>query len=80
MNVPRVVGQKESDARAALEDAGFVVVVETAEDETVPEGRVISQDPGGGKAEPGSTVTLVVSTGPPVVDPPVDPPPGGDGG
>jgi membrane peptidoglycan carboxypeptidase len=81
VDVPRVVGQKEADARGTLEGAGFVVVVENAEDETVPAGRVISQDPSGGKAEPGSTVKLVVSTGPPVVDPPpVDPPPGGGGG
>lgn len=79
VDVPDVVGQDEASARADLEAAGFVVTVTEQSDLTVPAGDVISQDPGGGQAPPGSTVTIVVSTGPEIV-PPVDPGGGGDGG
>ena len=50
---------------AALESRGFVVVVSYEHSDTVEEGIVISQDPEGGtEAEVGSTVYLVVSSGP----------------
>jgi membrane peptidoglycan carboxypeptidase len=76
--VPGVVGQTEAEATTALEAAGFVVSVESAESATVPEGVVISQNPGDGSdAPPGATVTIVVSTGPPVVEPTTDPGGGG---
>jgi beta-lactam-binding protein with PASTA domain len=72
--VPNVVGKTEGDATNQLESQGFNVAVETASSETVAEGRVISQNPGAGSQEAsGSTVTIVVSTGPP--DDP-DPSPG----
>ena len=62
--VPDVVGQAEADAIAALEAAGFVVDRQESSDLLVPEGSVISQNPGGGTSAPsGSTVTIVVSTG-----------------
>src|SRR5665647_965396 len=68
--VPDVVGQKEGPATSQLEGAGFTVTVEQATDPTVPSGDVISQSPGAGSmAPPGSGVTIVVSTGLPVVDP-----------
>lgn len=74
--VPDVVGQKERSATSQLESAGFTVAVEQAADLTVPSGDVISQSPGAGStAPPGSTVTIVVSTGPPVVVDPLPPPP-----
>ena len=57
--VPNVVGKNESEARAALEDAGFTVSVNK------PLGFVVfgvnSQNPRGGtKAPKGSTVTITV--------------------
>ena len=68
--VPDVVGQKESSATSQLEKDGFTVTVTQAADLTVPAGDVISQSPvGGSTAPPGSAVTIVVSTGPAVVDP-----------
>ena len=67
--VPDVVGQNESSATSQLENAGFTVTVEQATDPKVPSGDVISQSPGGGStAPPGSAVTIVVSTGLPVVE------------
>ena len=65
--VPDVVGRSERAATAALEKAGFVVAVETATDEDVPEGRVIASNPDAGSDAPsGATVTIVVSEGPAV--------------
>ncbi|WP_199424744.1 transglycosylase domain-containing protein [Actinotalea solisilvae] len=73
--VPNVVGQDGGAAQAALQGAGFGVAVQQAESATVAAGLVISQSPGGGgQAAPGSTVTIVVSTGPPAA------PGGGAGG
>jgi eukaryotic-like serine/threonine-protein kinase len=60
--IPDVTSQDEDSARAALEGSGFKVVVQD-EDTTDPnsDGIVLSQDPPGGtKAKPGSTVTIVV--------------------
>jgi len=63
--VPNVVGQSESDATAALRAEEFGVDVEREASDTVDEGVVISQRPGGGtQAAKGSDVTIVVSTGP----------------
>jgi serine/threonine-protein kinase len=63
--VPDVVGQSQADAEAALLGAGFVVVLVQASSGTVADGVVISQAPSTGVlAQPGSTVRIVVSTGP----------------
>jgi len=63
--VPDVVGQTEADATAAITAAGLVAGASQAPDDTVPVGSVISQDPAGGTTAPtGSTVNIVVSTGP----------------
>ncbi len=65
VTVPNVINQSEGDARSEIEGAGFDVAVETAPSATIGAGLVIDQDPGpGDKAERGSTVTIVVSTGP----------------
>jgi serine/threonine-protein kinase len=65
VEVPDVVGQSESDATAALRAEEFGVTREEAASDTVDEGLVISQRPGGGEqAAKGSDVTIVVSTGP----------------
>ena len=61
--VPNVAGKKEADARKELVDAGFSVTVTSKYDDTVKEGRVISQSVTG-TAAPGSTVKITVSMGP----------------
>ena len=62
--VPSVVGQDLRPASLALDRAGFDVSVERRPSEA-PRDRVLDQDPDGGqKADEGSTVALVVSSGP----------------
>jgi serine/threonine-protein kinase len=68
--LPGVAGQAEAAARAALEAAGFVVTTEHRTDENVPAGSVVSQQPSGAKAAPGSEVHLVISDGPKPVEVP----------
>lgn len=64
VEVPDVVGKTESAAKQELRAKGFSVSVSTQYDNTVEEGRVISQSVAGGKsAEPGSTIKIVVSLG-----------------
>ena len=66
--VPSVVGFTEAGAKGTLGTAGFKVKVTRHTDPTVPVGNVISQDPAAhSQADKGSTVTIVVSTGPPKV-------------
>jgi serine/threonine-protein kinase len=68
IEVPAVEGLPLQEAQAALEERRFVVDV-TGEDTSrqVPAGAVISQNPTGGTLPKGSTVQLVVSSGPPLV-------------
>ena len=72
VTVPEVVGDKLKVAQATLEDARFVVEVETQNSEE-PKNQVLTQDPRGNtEAEEGSTVNLIVSAGPEQVEvPPV---------
>jgi serine/threonine-protein kinase len=66
--VPDVGGRAEDGATRLLTEAGFEVKVERAFDENVPRGDVIRQDPGPAQQiQEGSTVTIVVSRGPPPV-------------
>jgi beta-lactam-binding protein with PASTA domain/tRNA A-37 threonylcarbamoyl transferase component Bud32 len=63
--VPDVVGQKSATAAQRLQDAGFEVSIQPVVSDSVNNGLVISQDPGGHeKADEGSTVKLRVSSGP----------------
>ena len=63
VEVPKVVGLSEDEAREELEAAGFEVEAETRPS-TKDEGEVIKQDPKAGKRlEEGETVTIVVSSG-----------------
>ena len=63
--VPDVTGEQEDAARADLARADFKVKVTQQASDDVDEGVVISQDPAGEKqATRGSTVTIVVSSGP----------------
>ncbi len=64
VDVPSVVGLSEEDARAALEAAGFSVTTSQEASDDVAAGLVIRSEPGSGQAAAGSSVTLVVSTGP----------------
>ncbi len=70
VTVPNVVGDKLSEAQQTLEDAKFVVNVETQTSD-VKKNTVLTQDPlADTEAEEGSTVTLVVSAGPEQVEVP----------
>ena len=62
---PQVLGAEDATAVAALESAGLeVAYTEPAYDSEVPEGSVVSADPGGGaQVLPGDTVTLTLSLG-----------------
>lgn len=65
IELPNVIGLDEEVARADLRELGLVVPASTVQDSTVPREQVVSQEPSGGTIVlPGSTVTLVVSTGP----------------
>ena len=71
VDVPNIVGMKESKAKSMLKDAGLKGAEDSkAYSRTVPEGSVISQKPAGGTAERGSTVSYVVSRGPRMVEVP----------
>lgn len=64
-SVPGVAGQSQDAATSALHNAGFKVHVKSQPSSSVAAGLVISTDPSGGStAQAGSTVTIVVSTGP----------------
>jgi serine/threonine-protein kinase len=63
--VPNVVGLREQEARAVLEERGLAVEV-TREASDRPEAVVFDQDPAAGsRVERGAGVSLRVSTGPP---------------
>jgi serine/threonine-protein kinase len=65
IDVPSLIGQPVDFARAQIEQQGLVAAVEQVED-NAPAGQVVGQEPAAGSgAEPGQTVTLRVSTGPP---------------
>lgn len=70
--VTQQVGRDRADAKGALEDLGFKVVFTDDEaSETVPAGRVIRQSPESGtQAHRLDTVTLTISSGPPIVEVP----------
>jgi beta-lactam-binding protein with PASTA domain/tRNA A-37 threonylcarbamoyl transferase component Bud32 len=66
--VPRVAGLRRSEARKDLTEAGFKIREERRSSDSVGENRAISTDPPpGSQLEGGQTVTLTISTGPPVI-------------
>ncbi len=66
VTVPNVINMTETEARAAITAAGLVAAKTEAAEDTSPAGSVISQDPASGTTvDKGSTVDIVVSTGPP---------------
>jgi beta-lactam-binding protein with PASTA domain/tRNA A-37 threonylcarbamoyl transferase component Bud32 len=67
LTLPNVVGQNVNDAQATLRGMGLVVQVEE-QDSDKPQGQVIGQSPPDGSGlEPGASVKLTVSKGPPQV-------------
>ncbi len=63
--VPDVIGSPVDQARLLLTAQGFTVVVEEVEDEEIPVGEVVDQEPGANQDAPrGSEVKLFVSKGP----------------
>jgi len=60
--LPTVKGKTQADATKALQGAGFKVKSEQKAD-TAKKGTVIAQTPTSGEAQPGSTVTIAVSSG-----------------
>ncbi|MGI9022857.1 MAG: Stk1 family PASTA domain-containing Ser/Thr kinase [Acidimicrobiales bacterium] len=63
--VPNVVGRDQSEAANVLGQSGFEAAVQTQPSDSVEQGKVIRTDPAAPTPLPkGSTVTLVVSSGP----------------
>ncbi len=60
VNVPPIVGWDRGDAISELEDRGFAVTVVTAPSSNAADGTVLAQDPAGGRASEGSTVTVTI--------------------
>lgn len=66
--VPAVVGKDNGTAVQALQDAGLQPNVQKQRSDTVAKNKVISSQPAeGSQVKKGSTITLSVSDGPPVV-------------
>ena len=63
--VPDVVGRRSATAAQILQNRGFEPKIENVRSDSVPEDRVATQRPQPGvEAEEGSTVTIIVSSGP----------------
>jgi serine/threonine-protein kinase len=74
--VPNVLNRDQSDAANVLGQAGFASSVQLEASDTVPQGRVIRTDPAAPTPlRKGSTVTLIVSSGPPPTTVPSTEPP-----
>ncbi len=70
VTVPNVVGQDEASAIDALTNAGFKVSEQRVNvTDEGDDGTVVQQDPSGGKAKPGSTVTIGVGSFTPPTEP-----------
>lgn len=64
ISVTSVLGISEQEAKNTLTAQGFLVSTSQSYSDTVEEGKVISQTPGGGaSAKKGDTVNLVISSG-----------------
>jgi serine/threonine-protein kinase len=65
VSIPNVVGLNAASASNQLGQAGFTVTTKSQANATVPAGNVISTNPPAGtKAAKGSSVEILVSTGP----------------
>jgi serine/threonine-protein kinase len=82
VDVPDVTGEEQAAAIRALSAEGFEIDQQTQDvDSPEGDGVVLEQDPAGGKAKKGSTVTIVVGRFNPDLNPEggTTPAPGGDG-
>ncbi len=71
VGVPSVAGKSKAAAQASLEKLGFEVKPDSEHSKTVAEGLVIRTDPPAGSSiRKGSTITLVISSGPVTVQMP----------
>jgi serine/threonine-protein kinase len=65
VKIPSLSGMTEKEAKKALENASLKLGNVTKESsDSVASGKVISQDPSSGYADAGSSVNIVISTGP----------------
>lgn len=65
VTIPSLRNDTEQAATARLRQLGLTVVVQRRSDPTVEPGRVIDTNPGAGSSVPaGSTITLIVASGP----------------
>ena len=68
--VPNVVGKSQNEAERLLADANLQAETDFRQTSSVPEGRVVEQDPADGTVEIGGTVKIVVAQKPaPTVTP-----------
>jgi eukaryotic-like serine/threonine-protein kinase len=65
--VPQVVGKDNASAVQDIQDAGLQPNIQRERSDTVRNNTVIRTVPASGKMKKGSTVTIVVSSGPPIV-------------
>lgn len=64
--VPSLANMNEAQARAALTGAGFAVNVVQQAHDTIPKGTVVAWAPAEGVQPKGTTVTVTLSSGPPI--------------
>lgn len=64
--VPAVAGMSRESAIGALQQAGFGIIETMEHSATVPAGTVIRSSPAGGTAPAGTSISIVVSSGPEV--------------
>lgn len=68
IDIPDVTGKSKDDAKQQLTDAGFAVQFGTDQNnDSVPKGDVLTQDPANGVGHKGDTIRLVISKGPVLV-------------
>ncbi len=72
---PDVTGQTLSEARSTLTGLGFKVETDYVTTNSTPAGRVISQNPGPGSLDVGSTIVLQVARAPVIITPTETPTP-----
>ena len=71
VTVPQVIGRTEADAERELRSAGLKIQRREVPDEVNPLGQVVAQDPLANiQVRRGATVTISVSSGPPIIDVP----------
>lgn len=67
IDVPNQTGRKSKEARRTLIGLGFKLDLKEDYSESVPKGRVVSQNPSSGIRYSGDSIQLVISKGPPLV-------------